>query len=301
MLSNREDAVNQTYANMGEKQNEWGNCPILRYVDKNNVEHWENVSMYTDQKLIGKHIVSNLLKHLEIDRVKTKILRFADFGGAEGFLAQSIQNQFRDLGFPSFGVSIDKKAPGENKQESLQSFKTEDLANLEQIFNIRADFTTDLDIEPNSLDFGIIRNAIQYCGKDKIELLGSISKYIKKGGLIIAQNPICTIENQDNINHFVAVLSSILVGDNPKNWIKKHYFPTISELITYGEKLGLETLVSYEATDMPIPISVENNTNGSRFKTPTNEQKAQIKDLFQKHFNSDHYFHIPGVVVFRKG
>jgi len=279
MLSNREDAVNQTYANMGEKNREWGNCPILRFVDKNGNEHWENASMYTDQKLISKHITSNLLKYLEIDKVKTQILNFADFGGAESFLAQSIQNQLKNLGFPSIGLSIDKKAPSENNQDSLQSFKTEDLANIEQIFNIRTDFTTDLDIEPDSLDFGIVRNVIQYCGKDKTELLGPISKYIKKGGIIVAQNPICTVENQANINQFAAELSSVLVGETPEKWLQKHYFSTLLELSETGNKLGLETLISYEATDMPILISVENNINGSRFKTPNEDQKSQIRAL----------------------
>ena len=92
----------------------------------------------------------------------------------------------------------------------------------------------------------------------------------------------------------------MLVGDTPENWLKKHYFPTIFELVNFGEKLGLETLISYEATDMPILISVENTTNGSRFKIPTSDQKVQIGALFQKYFQSDHYFHIPGVVIFRK-
>ena len=92
----------------------------------------------------------------------------------------------------------------------------------------------------------------------------------------------------------------MLVGDTPENWLKKHYFHTIFELVNFGEKLELETLTSYEATDMPILISVENTTNGSRFKIPTSDQIEQIKVLFQKYFQSDHYLHIPGVVVFRK-
>ena len=136
--------------------------------------------------------------------------------------------------------------------------------------------------------------------KNKCQMFDSVSKYMAKNGILITQTPICNPENQRNINNFWAEFAKIMQGLDIETSLNSHYFPILEEIETYGKQSGLEVEESCHATDMPFRVSTENTTNGSRFKIPTDEQKTQIKALFQKHFQLDYYFHIPGVVVFRK-
>jgi hypothetical protein len=146
-----------------------------------------------------------------------------------------------------------------------------------------------------------MRNVLQYCGKDKSQMLASVSQYLSQNAILITQTPICNQQNQTNINNFWAEHAQIMQGLDIETSLNSHYFPTLEEIEMYGNQAGFGVLESYLATDMPFKVSLENMTNGSRFKTPTEAQRTQIQALFEKHFQSNHYFHIPGVVVFRKG
>jgi len=294
--SQQENIVSVAYSNLGKSVDSWGYNLVTRI---NGTQ--EYTSTYTDLKLINRHFTQNIIKYLP-QNIGNKLVRFADFGGADGFLARSIIHQLFKINLNYEGLVVDKELISGKTKQAFDEYILQNPKASDKLVAIAGDFTnpTEINIKPDSLSFATMRNVLQYCGKDKSQILNSVSQYLSQNAILITQTPICNKENQVNINSFWAEHAQIMQGLDIETSLNSHYFPTLEEIEMYGTQAGFEVLESYLATDMPFKVSVENMTNGSRFKTPTGVQKDQIEDIFQKHFNSDHYFHIPGVVVFRK-
>jgi hypothetical protein len=295
--SQQENIVLVAYSTLGESADSWGHNLVTR-IDGTQ----EYTSTYTDLDLINRHFTKNLINYLPQDTAN-EFLRFADLGGADGFLARSIIDQLFKINLNCEGLVVDKELISGKTKQAFDEYTLQNPKASDKLVAIAGDFTnpTEINIKQGSLAFATLRNVLQYCGKDKSQMLIPVSHYLAQNAILITQTPICNKENQTNINNFWAEHVQIMQGLEVETSLNSHYFPTLEEIEMYGTQAGFEVLESYLATDMPFKVSVENITNGSRFKIPTEAQKAEIQALFQKHFQRNHYFHIPGVIVFRKG
>ncbi len=244
----------------------------------------ERGNVYTAEQMIQRHFTDKILAHIaSLDFDTQHAWKFdsfdvTDFGGADGFLINTIIKQLKAVGTENIhGFNVDLDTKGDNFRRLKQ--KQDEGEYESEIEPIQADLFSQ-PLPPESQHVVISRFVIQYLPREKhLEYFQTIINTLKPNGLFIFQYP-SVDQGCDNqiFNKMMKDITSVISGES----VNRDY-PASGDFALIENE---QTMVSLEFREAQVEWLCPAQDWGDRFKLSA-VQLESIEKIYQKYFNQE--------------
>jgi len=268
-----EGKIGQSYSELGRNEGDpdgWGN---VISPDGN----WINI--YTDPGAI-ETLFTNIAEKTVPDKDETFV--GADLGGAEGTVANIVQNQLREAGYVQAHV-IDCELLQKNLDKKNEKFS--------EVLGVQANITGQpfdghfdekgLPLNENTVDFAILRFVLPYLNEEgQKEALTEAFSALKIGGrLVILQDGALDKDRGDAFNQFFGKSSAAQGGLPLEQVLANRHFASGEELSEWANEIGFKVEEVKELTD-EYQGFLSPEAYASRFNM-TPEQVENLRQVYQ--------------------